>query len=200
MTHAAISANSLNQHKLKMKTAILVMVLTAAGSMAQGIEVSISSDSAEYNQRYSTGRDRYITITTAFKNNTTQSVYLKTDPQFDLAYLREGFGWPHCFRIYEYDKQDDSTFTDYKFHRYESFVKIEPGEVVISKGYYSIDWLCRSAPPMGIWEFNITYHAVLTADDNYYLVNSRYTDFTSKEFVNAWTGELRSNSIKVTIN
>lgn len=183
-----------------MKTAILVMILTAASSMAQGIEVSISSDSAEYNQRFSTGRDRYITITTAFKNNTDQNVFLKTDPQFGLEYLHEGFGWPHCFRIYEYDKQDDSTFTDYKFHRYESFVKIAPGEEFISKGYYSIDWLCRNAPPRGSWEFYITYHNVLTAADNYYLENSRYTDFTNKEYVEAWTGELKSNTIKVTIN
>lgn len=186
--------------KTDMKALFLILFLTSAVSFAQGIEVTIASDSAEYNQRFAFGRERYMKITTTFKNNTAQSVYLKTDRQFDLSYFGERSSSGYCFRIYEYDKVNDSTFTYHNSHSYESFVKIEPGEEFISNGYYSIGWLCRSAPPWGKWEFDITYHAVLTEKDNYYLVNSRYTDFTSKEYVEAWTGELKSNTIRVMIN
>ncbi len=200
MIHAIISGNLLNQKVFEMKIAILAILLTATGIFAQGIEVYISSDSSEYNQRFSFGSDRYIKITTTFKNNIGQSVYLKTDQQFDLDYLQNGFGWAHCFRVYEYEKLDDSTFAYYRYNRFESFVRIEPAEEFARTGYYSIGWLCRNAPPLGKWEFNVTYHYVLTAADNYSIEKSRYTDFTSKEFVDAWTGELRSNTIKITIN
>lgn len=189
-----------------MRKAILAILLTATGIFiaatgifAQGIEVNISSDSTKYSHRFSFGRDRYMMITTTFKNNTGQSVYLKTDPQFDLDYLKDGFAWAHCFRMYEYEKLDDSTFAYYKFNRFESFVKIEPGEEFASTGYYSIGWLCRNAPPNGIWEFNVTYHSVLTTENNYYLENSTYTDLTSKQFVDAWVGELNSNTLKIVI-
>jgi len=202
MTLAIISGNSSSQTeaKIDMKALFLILFLTASVSFAQDIEVTIVSDSAEYNKRFSSGSERYMKITTTFKNNTTQSVYLKTDRQFDLNYFGEGTNWGHCFRVYEYDKVNDSTFAYYKFHSYGSFVKIAPGEEFISNGYYSIGWLCRNAPPLGKWEFNVTYHYVLTAADNYSIEKSRYTDFTSKEFVDAWTGELRSNTIKITIN
>lgn len=183
-----------------MKALFFITFFAGAVSFAQGIEVYIASDSAEYNQRFYFGWDRYMKITTTFKNNTGQSVNLKTDPQFDLDYLLDGFGWGHCFRIYEYDKLNDSTFTYRKFNRFDSFVRIEAGEEYSVTGFYSIGWLCRNAPPLGSWEFDITYHTVLIPADNYYLVNSRYTDFTSKEFVDAWTGELRSNTIRVVIN
>lgn len=182
-----------------MKTIIFLVLFTSALTLAQGVEVTISSDSAEYNQRFSFGRERFIKITTEFRNNTGQSIYLKTDPIFELNYFGEESNWGHCFRMYEYDRTDDSTFSYYQFNRFESFVKIEAGEEYSKTGYYSIGWLCRNAPPRGTWEFDIIYHSVLSREENYYLVNSRYTDFTNKEFVDAWTGELRSNTIKVKI-
>ncbi len=184
-----------------MKTIILLLLAAAVNIFSQDVTVKISSYKNEYQKIYSLNENTDpILITYTLYNNTADSIFIKFEPFFELTSVGDGYrGYSHCFRMEPVTINGEKVNRYYQYNQYSSFVKVAPYDSLEYNGEFDIFWPCRGAPPWGDWKFNVTYRNKLTKDENYYLVNSRYTDFTSKEFIKAWEGELVSNTISVTI-
>ena len=184
-----------------MKTLIIIILTASLNIFSQDVSVKISADKSEYRKIYSLNENTDpIIINYTLYNNTADSILIKYEPFFELDRSSDGFeGFSHCFRMDPVKINGEKVNRYYKFNQYSSFVKVAPYDSLVYVGEFDIFWPCRSAPPRGDWKFNVIYRNILTKDENYYLVNSRYTDFASKEFINAWVGELVSNTISFTI-
>ncbi len=178
---------------------ILAVIIISTFNYAQALDVKISADKTEINNSsFSSNMEDHVKINYTLYNNSNDTVLVKFEPYFDVEYIPgETNGPGYCFRLIPLDSSGG--FYRYAYDNYNSFVKLPPGESAVKENYFTISWLCRSMPPIGDWNFEIKFHSVLTVDMNFYLVNSRYTDFTSKEFIKAWTGELTSNTIKLKV-
>ncbi len=178
---------------------IIAVVLLTALSYAQGLEVKISADKTEiYNSSFSSNMEDHVKIRYVLFNNSNDTVLVKFEPYFDVEYIPgENKGPGYCFRLFPLDSSGG--FYRYAYDTYNSFIKIAPGDSAVKENYFTISWLCRSMPPSGDWNFDIKFHSTLTNEMNFYLVNSRYTDFTSKEYIKAWIGELSSNKINLKV-
>ncbi|HRJ84880.1 MAG TPA: hypothetical protein PK753_04325 [Ignavibacteria bacterium] len=184
-----------------MKTIFLLILAVSVNIFSQDVTVKISTNKSEYRKIYSLNENTDpILLDYTFYNNTSDSIYIKCEPFFELTYAGEGYtGYSHCFRMEAQKINGEDINRNYIFNQYGSFEKIAPNDSLVYNGEFDIFWPCRGAPPQGEWKFNLTYRRQLTKDDNYYLVNGRYTDVTSKEFVTAWEGELLSNTISLTV-
>ncbi len=183
-----------------MKT-ILVLLALSVNIFSQDVTVKISSNKSEYKKIYSLNENTDpILMNYTLYNNTADSVFIKFEPFFELTYVGDGYeGYSHCFRMEPLEINGEKVERYFKYNQYSSFVKVAPYDSLVYKGEFDIFWPCRGAPPGGDWKFNVTYRNKLTKDENYFLVKGRYTDFTSKEFIKAWEGELISNTISITI-
>ena len=183
-----------------MKT-ILILLAISVNIFSQDVTVKISSNKSEYKKIYSSGENTDpILINYTLRNNTADSILIKFEPFFELTYAGDGYeGYSHCFRMEPLEINGEKVERFFKYNQFSSFVKVAPHDSLEYSGKFDVFWPCRSAPPWGDWKFSLIYRNKLTADDNYYLVNSRYTDFASKEFIKAWEGELVSNTINLTI-
>lgn len=185
-----------------MKTIIILfLIVITSGIFSQDVTVKISSNKSEYKKIYTSGVNMdLVQINYTLYNNTTDSILIKFEPYFELTYTGEGYeGYGHCFRMEPLKINGEEVKRYYSYNEYSSFVKIAPNDSLAYNGEFDVFWPCRGAPPAGDWQFNITYRNNFTKDENYFLVNSRYTDFKSKEFINAWEGELVSNTISLKI-
>lgn len=184
-----------------MKTIILILLTASINILSQDVTVKISSNKSEYRKIYSLNENTDpILINYTLYNNTADSILIKYEPFFELSRRSDEYeGYSHCFRLQPVKINGEKVEWYFKFNQYSSFVKVAPFDSLVYTGEFDIFWPCRSAPPRGDWNFNITYRNTFTKEGNYYLVNSRYTDFASKEFIKAWEGELVSNSINITI-
>lgn len=184
-----------------MKTIIILLLAAVVNISSQDVTVKISSNKNEYQKIYSLNENTDpILITYTLYNNTADSILVKFEPFFELNRSSDGYeGYSHCFRMDPVKINGEEVDRYFKYNQYGSFVKVAPYDSLEYNGEFDIFWPCRGAPPWGDWKFNLTYRNKLTKDENYYLVNSRYTDFTNKEFIKAWEGELVSNTISVTI-
>lgn len=178
---------------------IAAVIMITALNYAQGLDVKISADKTEINNTsFSDNMEDHVKIKYVLQNNSNDTVFVKFEPYFDVEYIPgETNGPGYCFRLFPLDSSGG--FYRYAYDTFNSFVKISPGDSAVKENYFTISWLCRSMPPSGNWNFDIKFHSTLTAEINFYMVNSRYTDFTSKEYVKAWTGELLSNTIKLKV-
>lgn len=182
-----------------MKTKILLFaVLFSTMINAQELSVAIEINKTEYSRSYARGNDSMI-ITCRIKNNSSDTVIFRLADGLDMNYIGEGPDYAgHCFRTYPSIEFSEYLKPDYQ-RKPESFVKISPGEEIVQNIGFDIAWICRGAPPRGDWKFEIFYKRDITAEDNYLMFQSRYTDTYDKEFKEAWTGKLRSNSVEVVI-
>jgi hypothetical protein len=178
---------------------ILAVLMITALNYAQELDVKITADKTEIkNSSFSKNMDDHLKIKYELLNNSRDTVLVKFEPYFDTEFIQgESNGPGYCFRLIPIDSNGESN--RYKYNSYESFKKLAPGEITVNENFFTVIWLCRSMPPAGDWNFDIKYHTVLIEETNFYLVNSRYTDFTSKEYIKAWTGELKSNTIKLKV-
>lgn len=177
---------------------IISMLLLLNKTYSEDIEVTISADKTIFS-KYNDGKYDYLKISTTFKNNSKENVFLNADLYLQLNFnTDEGSSRGYCFRMYPLINNDNRTaFNDYKFYNYSSFINIAAEDEVTLEYYFDIGWLCRSAPPIGVWVFDISFSREIKIEDNYYLVNGRYTDLTSKEYIKAWVGKVSSNKIQI---
>ncbi|NOS84279.1 MAG: hypothetical protein HOP31_03975 [Ignavibacteria bacterium] len=184
-----------------MKTIILLLLAVSVNIFSQDVTIKISANKSEYRKIYSLNENTDpILLNYTLHNSTADSILIKFDPFFELNHSSDGYeGYSHCFRMDPVKINGEEVDRYFKYNQYSSFVKVAPYDSLVYEGEFDIFWPCRGAPPRGDWKFNVTYSNKLTKDENYYLVNSRYTDFTSKEFIKAWEGELVSNTISITI-
>ncbi|MEO8513420.1 MAG: hypothetical protein ABI543_07670 [Ignavibacteria bacterium] len=184
-----------------MNKILLIILIFPIMVLSQDVSVSLSSDKQVYNKTYDRSNENdLIELTYTIHNNTNEPVKVKFEPFFDLEYTGDKvFGYNHCFRIYERVSKDKGEVKEFKYDESSSFEEIPAHDSLTKTGNFEISWLCRGAPPIGDWSFNIKYLRELTSEDNFYLLGSRYTDFTSKEFVKAWEGILNSNTIDIKI-
>lgn len=184
-----------------MKTIILLLLAVSLNIFSQDVTVKISTNKNDYRKIYSLNENTDpILLNYTLYNNTADSLLIKFEPFFELTYVGDGYqGYSHCFRMEPIEINGEKVDRYFKYNQYSSFVKVAPYDSLVYESEFDIFWPCRGAPPGGDWKFNVTYRNKLTKDENYYLVNSRYTDFTSKEFIKAWEGELASNTIIITI-
>ncbi|HMQ78948.1 MAG TPA: hypothetical protein PKE39_02565 [Ignavibacteria bacterium] len=184
-----------------MKTIIIVLIGLTMNILSQDVTVSISANKSEYQKIYSLNENTDpIILNYTLHNNTADSILIKFEPFFELTFIGDGYkGYSHCFRLEPIEINGEKVERYFKYNQYSSFVKVAPNDSLVYEGEFDIFWPCRSAPPWGDWKFNLTYRNKLTKDENYFLVKGRYTDFTSKEFIKAWEGELVSNTISFTI-
>lgn len=184
-----------------MKKIIYLILILPVMIFSQDVTVSLTSDKDSYNKAYGWNNENdLIELTYTIHNNTGVPVKVKFEPYFILDYTGEKvFGYNHCFRMYERIKTGSGEIKEFKYDEYSSFVEIPAHDSLTKTGNFIISWLCRGAPPIGDWSFDIKYERELTADDNFYLLNSRYTDFTSKEFIKAWEGKISSNTVNIKI-
>jgi len=184
-----------------MKAIILLLLGLTLNIFSQDVTVKISANKSEYKKIYSSGEsaDPLIMNYTLY-NNTSDSILIKVDPSFDLEYSGEGYGgYSQCFRLEPIKINGIEYKRNYRYNEYSAFVKIAPNDSLVYEGEFDIFWPCRGMPPSGDWSFNITYRNVLSKEENYFLFKGRYTDFSSKEFIKAWEGELVSNTISLTL-
>lgn len=184
-----------------MKTITIVLIGLTMNILSQDVTVNISANKSEYQKIYSRNENTDpIILNYTLHNNTADSILIKFEPFFELTYAGDGYeGYSHCFRMEPLEINGEKVNRNYRYNEYSSFVKVAPYDSLEYSGEFDIFWPCRGAPPGGDWKFNVTYRNKLTKDENYFLVKGRYTDFTSKEFIKAWEGELVSNTINVTI-
>lgn len=184
-----------------MKKLILIILIYPVMIFSQDLTVSLTSDKDTYDKVYGWNNENdLIELTYTIHNNTNLPVKVKFEPFFDLEYTGDkAFGYDHCFRMYERISKDNGETKEFKYDEYSSFVDIPAHDSLTKSGNFIISWLCRGAPPIGDWSFDIRYKRELTKEDNFYLAKSRYTDFSSKEFINAWEGKLSSNTISIKI-
>ena len=180
-----------------MKAIILFLLGLSVNIFSQDVTVKISTNKSEYKKIYNSGENADpILVKYTLYNNTSDTILIKVEPSFDLEYSGEGYGgYSQCFRMEPLKVNGIEYKRNYKFNEYRAFVKIAPNDSLVNDGEFDIFWPCRGAPPVGDWSFNITYRRELTKEDNYFLINGRYTDITSKEFITAWQGKLVSNTI-----
>ncbi len=186
-----------------MRTIFLLLSLVIAGNVfTQGLDVSIETDKTEYSG-YSYNKEADpILITCKIKNGGLSPVTFRLASMYSLNFVsKEGeFSNNHCFRLNLFSENGSWHSFDESERTKEAFVTIEPGSEYVHSSKFSIGWLCRSGPPFGNWTFDIRYSRNVTAQDNYYLVKSYYTEKPEKVFVSdAWTGSLESNIMRVTI-
>lgn len=184
-----------------MKTIIVLLLSAAVNIFSQEVSVIISANKSEYRKTYSLNKNTDpIILTYTLFNNTADTVLIKFEPFFELTYTGNGYeGYSHCFRMEPVIIDGERVGRYYLYNQYSSFVKVAPADSMVFEGEFDIFWPCRGAPPRDDWKFNITYIRELNNDDNFYLVKGSYTDFTSKEFITAWEGELESNTISITV-
>lgn len=201
MTRAIISVNLFHPSNNVMNKILLLIIILPAMVLSQDITVSLSSDKAVYQKIYGRSNESdLIELTYTIHNNTGEPVKVKFEPYFDLEYTAEKvFGYSHCFRMYERISKENGETKEFNYDEYTAFADIPAHDSLTKTGKFEIGWLCRGAPPVGDWSFNIKYLRELTPEVNFYLLGSRYTDFTSKEFVKAWEGILNSNTIAIQI-
>jgi hypothetical protein len=174
----------------------MILVLTSSVP-AQNIEVTITSDKTDY-QGYSRSTNDSIIITCKIKNIDTVAVILRMADVYIADYKsKPGYEWGHCFRIYPakgmvYEEQNSEV------RMKDAFVTIKPGEEIQRSGSFKISWLCRGAPPLGDWAFDIIYERNITDEDNYYFIKDDSGNYF-KEFFKAWTGNIKSNTITINI-
>lgn len=184
-----------------MKTITILLLGLTMNIFSQDVTVKVAANKTEYQKVYSRNENTDpILLNYTLYNNTADSILIKFEPFFEITYAADEYeGYSHCFRIEPMKINGVKVDRYFKYNQYSSFVKIAPYDSLMYSGEFDIFWPCRGAPPRGDWKFNITYRNRLTKDENYYLVNSRYTDFASKEFIKAWEGELESNTISIAV-
>jgi hypothetical protein len=185
-----------------MKTIIILFLLViSANIFSQDVTVKIFSNKSEYKKIYTSGENTDpILVDYTLYNNTPDSILIKFDPYFELTYTGDEYeGYSQCFRFEPVKINGEEIKWRFMYNNYSSFIMVPPNDSIVYNGEFNIYWPCRGMPPRDDWSFNITYRNKFTKDENYYLVQSRYTDFSSKEFIKAWEGELVSNTISLTI-
>lgn len=140
-----------------------------------------------------------LKVTLILKNTGDLPVKLRIANGFRAQYTEvDDFGWSHCFKV----EETGSYIESYRKERTpEAFVILNPGEEVVSSGYYYIGWICRGAPPVRPWNLKVFYNREVTPEDNCFNFTSYYTGLEERIPVeDAWTGTITSNKIKVIIN
>ncbi len=183
-----------------MKTLFIAVLLTAGATIyTQQLSVKIEADKTEIkNTSFSSNIDDHLFIRYVLYNISKDTVKVKFEPYFDLEYLPSDVAYyNNCFRLFPVDSSGG--FNKYVYDTFNSFVTIVPGDSAVGKNYFTVVWPCRSMPPAGDWNFNVKYRSTLSEEKNFYLINNRYTDSQSKEYVKAWIGELSSNTINLKV-
>lgn len=182
-----------------MRTLImLTLFCTSWICSAQPLEMTIQSNREVYD-RYSQFNNDTIYITYKIKNTGEESMLLRIAREFfELEYLtEERYSWEHCFRIYP-DNNYRYFNKDYG-HRSEDFVWIYAGEEITRTEPFSIGWTCRGSAPEAPWDFKLYFKGGFKTEDNYVLYKSDYSENYLKEFIDGWTGTLKSNEVKITL-
>lgn len=157
-------------------------------------QLQVSVDIYQTDFTYTDVKDS-LYVTVKIKNNETKTIKFRKANGLVVSYYGGNY-YDHCFRVFS-ENRSPKYQPDYE-HTIEDFIEINPGEEFTETNLYSIGWICRGGPPRdSIWNFDLFYSREVTADDNYYLFKSRYSDKYDKEYTEAWTGKLESNKISV---
>lgn len=183
-----------------MKPIFFVVLFSSAFALyAQNLEMRIEINRTEFNKHSRENEDTLI-ITCLFKNAGSESVMFRFSEQYFMLRMNDDneYGHSHCFRVYP---SDYSKIYSINYERNkEDFFTLVPGEIFTYRGAYTVSWLCRGAPPEGDWKLTMSYNREITAEDNYYLVRSYYTDKADSVFLpSAWTGRLSSNAVEFVV-
>lgn len=176
-----------------MKHLLLVILLfTGLKTNYSQLIVSIETNQTDFNR--SDISDSFF-VTIKIKNNYQESIKFRKANGLAVNYYGDNY-FDHCFRVIN-ENRLQKYLPDYE-HTVNDFIELNPGEEYSETNPYSIAWICRGGPPRdSTWIFDLFYSREITADDNYYLFKSRYSDKYDKEYTEAWTGKLESNKISV---
>lgn len=173
----------------------LLFLLLPVFSLSQQRDVE-AIISAELNQHPEHFYMDSIRMTLTLKNNTGSDIKIRTEHQYFAMFIAEkNYHYNHCFQL----NPAGNILSRYSEERSEnSFVTIPAGGEYSDSKFFYMDWLCRNAPPMGEWNFIVSYNRMITAEDNYYHFKSYYSDIPEKIFVeDAWVGEIESNKVTI---
>jgi hypothetical protein len=166
------------------------LILLIFNSISQELQVTLETEKIVW-------QTDSIKVTYRIKNTGNDEVLLKPNSGYILLDMtEESHHWSHCWDIYPNMMYTESLPKP----SLDDFITIGPGEEYVKTEALRIGWKCRNASPMGDVKFKISYHSVITDDDNYYIRGYDRSRTKNKTYIDAWTGTLRSNSVEIILS
>lgn len=171
-----------------MKAVIILFFITAAISgYGQDLIVTLETEKVLW-------QTDSVEVTYKIKNTGNDKVLIKPVSRYILLDKNEeSYHWSHCWELYK-----DMMYAEHIPNpSFDDFITIGPGKEYIKTEILRIGWKCRNAPPMGDVKFEISYYSVITDADNYYIRDYDRSRTKNKTYIDAWTGNLSSNSVEI---
>ena len=161
---------------------LLLLVIFNIRILAQ-LEIKLETDKAEYN------RGDSILAVYKVKNVTNDVIIFINKIYIDSD--------KHCFGVYRY--KDYVQMYNGDNHKLENFLTIHPAEEISMTKVLDVSWLCRSAPPRGDWNIELSCILTVNDTDNYYIINNAEKQKSKIKIFDAWIGSVVSNKVNVII-